>query len=393
MSIIGLTDRTILRRDGKIRAGKKEGTKLVNTEHFLLHDAPGLVDVLGEAPTEIYFTVHSDRPEDFMKTDLRWYNASQLLCLSMHNAPDEQGAPMGSVAAYFGVGGGDVSGLKQSQFPRVQKARTRVCNYKSCPDYVTGKCTEHMFLDVLVPQFSMGAVFTLDNTSINAILNCHSTFGKAWTRYGGKLSGQIFRMYKKPGEISYQKQDGSQGKRDAPMIYLDMVNFEEYEQKFKEKIRPEDWEALTNIRNRQAPPPALALGTATSQAMLPPPEDEDVRQLLTNEPAGEPSQPQVDPALLKRANDPTIIPLFNKLGELLGREATEQVRISTMMNIPSVKQGIEYLKGKIKEAEKAKAAKPAAQTQQPPAGAQQQGKASGDQQQTKSSGAPAGGLY
>ena len=222
MSIIGLTDRPVLRRDGKIRAGKKDGAKLVNTEHFLLHDAPELNGVLGETATEIFFTVHSDNPLDFMKSDLRWYSASQLLCMSMHNAPGDKGEDMGSVAAYFGTGQ-DLPGLRQQQFPRIQKARTRVCNYKSCPEYVQGKCTEHMFLDVLVPQCSMGAIFTLDSTSINAILNAHSTFTKAWTRYGGKLSGQIFRMYKKPGEIQYQKQDGSTGKRDAPMVYFDMA--------------------------------------------------------------------------------------------------------------------------------------------------------------------------
>lgn len=383
--IIGLTDRPVLRRDGKIRAGKKEGNKLVNTDHFLLHDAPGLVEVLGEQPTEIYFTVHSDNPQDFMKTDLRWYNASQLLCLSMHNAPGNQGENLGSVAAYFGVGSDGISGLRQDQFPRMQKARVRVCNYKSCPDYVQGKCTEHMFLDVLVPQFSMGAIFTLDNTSINAILNCNSTFAKAWTRYGGKLSGQIFKMYKKPGEISYQKNDGSTGKRDAPMIYVDMVNFDDYEREFKDKIRPEDWEALMSIRNRQFAP-AMSLGMSTAAA-LPPPEDDDVRQLTGGPSASAMSAaPNEDEELKKRANDPAIMPLFVEYGQLIGREATEQIRMATMKNLATVQEGVTYLKNKIKEAKKAKpAAKPAeTQNQQPPTGAQQQGKATG---------APAGGLY
>ena len=142
MSIIGLTDRPLLRRDGKIRAGYKEdGTnKLVNTDHFLLEDAPQLAGILGDTATEVYFTVHSDNPTDFMKTDLRWYNSSQLLCRSMHNAPDEKGQTMGSVAAYMGIGA-DVAGLQQRQFPGLAKSRVRVCNYKSCPNYVQQQCT------------------------------------------------------------------------------------------------------------------------------------------------------------------------------------------------------------------------------------------------------------
>jgi hypothetical protein len=345
--IIGITDKPLLRRDGKIRAGKKEGNKLVNTDKFLLHDAEELAGILGEETPEIYFTVHSDNPADFMKSDLRWYNASQRLCMSMHNAPDENGNPMGSVASYEGVGP-DVSGLQQRQFPRLQRSRVRTCNYKSCPEYVSGKCTEHMFLDVIVPQCSMGAVFTLDSTSINAILNAHSTFTKAYTRYGGKLSGQIFKMYKKPGEIQYQKQDGSTGKRDAPMVYFDMVNFDKYEADFKAKIRPEDWEALMSIRNRTAFAAPLAL----------PPVDE-VAQIGSSQQSGMPQigMSQEDPVKL-RANDPAVLPLFVELGALMGKEPTEDLRMATVQNFPSVPEVVKYLKNKIKAA-KAGQAKPA----------------------------------
>lgn len=349
MSIIGLTDRPILRRDGKIRAGYKDETtkKLVNTDYFLFDDAPQLAGIYGETATEVFFTVHSDNPTDFMKADLRWYNASQLLCMSMHNAPGDNGQPMGSVAAYFGVGA-DVQGLQQLPFPGIQKSRKRTCNYKSCPEYVKGQCGEHMFFDMIVPQYSMGALFTLDSTSINAIINAHSTFNKAWTRYGGKLTGQIFRMYKKPGEIKYQKSDGSTGKREAPMVYFDMVNFEEYEAKYKESIRSEDWEALLSLRGRSASlsqSGGLSLA-APVEAMQIESADTDTLRL--------PSAPEADP-IATRANDPSILPYFEEYAKLLGREATEQVRIATMRNIATVAEGITYLKNKIKETKKQQA--------------------------------------
>lgn len=377
MSIIGLTDKPLLRRDGKIRAGykdEKNNNKLVNTDYFLLHDALDLAKRIGEKPTEIFFTVHSDRPEEFMKSDLRWYSSSQLLCRSMHNAPDTNGQPMGSVAAYTGVGM-DVQGLRQNQFPGVERSRIRSCGYKSCPEYVKGMCSEHMFLDIIVPQYNMGAVFTLDTTSINAIINAHSTFQKAWTRYGGKLSGQIYKMVKKPGTITYQKQDGKQGKRDAPMIWFELVNFQDYEAAFRNEIMDEDWQALMSIRNRSfiSTPVGEVAGyldgsTSSAPALSAAQPTQGVAGALAGPNTG--IVPTDDDAVKARANDPIIVPFFEEYGKLMGREATEAVRIATMKNIPTVEQGVTYLKNKIaeakKNAKKAQPAEPPAQQAPPP---------------------------
>lgn len=360
MSIIGLTDKPLLRRDGKIRAGyKDESGKLFNTEHFLFDDAPQLAGIYGETATEVLFTVHSDNPSDFMKTDLRWYNSSQLMCLSMHNAPGEDGKPMGSVAAYFGTGA-DVQGLQQKPFPGIQKARQRGCLYKSCPHYVQNKCSEHMFFDMIIPQFSMGALFTLDTTSINAIINAHSTFQKAWTRYGGKLTGQIFRMYKGPGEIKYDKKDGSQGKREAPMVYFDMVNFEEYEAKYRDSIRHEDWMALINLRE----------GTRISSGLSLAAPVEDVQAL------GHTDSPQISaPASVvgnlvaqdqdpdfhvkQTADDPTFVKLANELAALKGLDPVKDAEKITGMRMATVRSKgmdlkaiIAHMQKSIKEAKK-----------------------------------------
>ena len=373
MGIIGLTDQPTLRRDGKIRSGYKEGNKLINTDYFILDDAPGLEEVLGKNPKEIYCTVYSptDHREDFHKLDLRWYNSSQLLCKSMHNAPDLNGQDMGSVAAYFGVGS-DVQGLQQAQFPRMNRARTRICNYKGCPDFKTGKCTEHMFLDIIIPQFSMGSIFTIDSTSINAVLNTLSGFEKAKLRFG-RLSGSIFKIFKAPGEITYQKQDGSQGKREAQIVHITPISFGEYEAAFRSKIKPEDWASLMALRST-----ALRQPSMNGNLLASPPSQEEYEQLNAprlpppvEEGAAVTEIPELtQDDLSKRANDPAIVPLFEEYGRLIGREATPEVRMATMKNIPSVEAGITYLKNKIKEVKK-KANKqettPAAQTPpQPP---------------------------
>ena len=379
MSIIGLTDRPILRRDGKIRAGYKDeanGNKLVNTEHFILVDAPQLTSIFGETATEIYFTVHSDTAEDFMKSDLRWYNASQLLCRSMHNSPDEHGRPMGAVAAYMGVNG-DVAGLQQKPFPGLNKSRLRNCGYKSCANYLKGDCSEHMFLDIIIPEYSMGGIFTLDSTSINAILNAHSTFGKAWTRYGGKLTGNIFKMYKKPGEIQYQKKDGSMGKRDAPMVYFDMVNFEDYEKHFKDRIRSEDWESLMNLRNRQyvAAPQSLALSAPDEVAQIAPPQS--IAQIAAA------AETDPDAGLKAVADDPTFVKIANELAVLKGLDIVADADKIAGMRMATVKHKgtdlkkiIEHMQRSIKDAKKAAA--PVTQT---------------TTQATPEAGAQAGGLY
>jgi hypothetical protein len=380
MSIIGLTDRPILRRDGKIRAGYKDeanGNKLVNTDHFILVDAPQLIDIYGDTAKEIFFTVHSDRADDFMKTDLRWYNASQLLCRSMHNSPDEHGKSMGSVAAYMGVNG-DIVGLEQKPFPGLNKSRLRNCGYKRCPNHVKGDCSEHMFLDIIIPQYSMGGIFTLDSTSINAILNAHSTFAKAWTRYGGKLTGQIFKMYKKPGEIQYQKKDGSAGKREAPMVWFDMVNFDEYEAKFKNNIRSDDWEALMNLRNRQYVAPtsqSLALSAPDEAPQIAPPQS--IAQIA--------SAADIDPdaGLKVVADDPTFVKMANELAVLKGLDVVADADKIAGMRMATVKHKgtdlkkiIEHMQRSIKDAKKAAA--PVTQT---------------TTQATPEAGSAAGGLY
>ena len=351
MAIIGFDDTLRLRRNGKIRAGYKDekSNKPVNTDFFMLHDAPGVAASIGDKPTEIFFTVYTDNIDDICYTDLRWYNTSQLMCRSMHGAPDADGVDMGAVAAFKGVGV-DVKGLQQRPFPRVDEARVRTCAYKACPEYIKGLCGEHMFLNFMIPQHSMAELFTLDSVSVNAILNAKDVLYKSMLR-NSRISGQIFKMYKAPGEISYQKKDGSKGKAEAQMVYFSNVDFNEYENRFKSQIKPEDWEALMNIRS-----PHYALG-ASRQVAAPPMRDELTgsrqAQLESTSVLSTKLIDNSDEEQLKlKAMDPVLTPYFDELGRLLGKEPTEKIRMATMREIPTVEAGVLYLKNKIKEQKK-----------------------------------------
>lgn len=349
--IIGLTDRPVLRRDGKIRAGHKDGSKLVNTEHFLLYDAPQLASVLGENPKEIYFTLHTNNVREVCRTDLRWYNANQNLCRSMHGAPDAAGNPMGSVAAYMGVK--DVSGMSQQPFPGVPSARLRTCLYKTCPDYVQGNCTEHMFLDVMVPQYSMGEIFTLDSTSINAVLNVMSTLTKTATRYGGRIAGQIFRMYKKEGEITYLGQSGEQKKRKAPMVAIDHVPFEKYEEMFRTQIRPEDWDALMWLRNGAAqsvPNYELAGRDVTAHTAAIGGQVQSAAPAIVGQVVG---NEQSDEDVVKaRANHASLAPIFAELAAATGTANSEENRMKVAARYADINQMAKYLNDRLAKVKK-----------------------------------------
>lgn len=337
--IKGLTDTLVLRRDGKIRAGfKEEGDRgaLKNTPFFLLHDSPQLIPVLGENPAEIYFTVYSDDLRAVARDDLRLYSKTELICLGN-----------GETAAYFA--NGEVAGVRQKQHPLFNKSRERACMYKQCPEYMNGQCSEHIFLDMVIPQYSMASVFTLDNTSINGLLNILSALQKAQLKYAGKLSGQIFRLFKQDMELNYQDpRSGRRGKAPRPVVHMESVSFQEYEAKFRDKVKPEDWEALMALRGR----PSMAQVSLSLEA----PQE---TQQLTHQSVGQLPAPEVsdEEVIRARANDPLVLPLFEELAALRGKPNTEEARFNTAKMVPSVQTLVEWLKRAIAADKKKQAAK------------------------------------
>lgn len=384
--IIGLTDKPKLRRDGKIRCGKKEGNKLVNLDHFLLHDAPGLAASLGEEfPKEIYFTVYTNNTEEIFRPSLRWYNANELLCHSMHNALDNNGISLGAVANYTSLG--DIEGVSQIPFPRMNRGRIRACKYHACPQYMQGQCSEHMFLDIMIPQHSMGSVFTFDSTSIKALQNTMSAFEKAAIKYGGSFKGQIFKAFKADDTGSFvNKNNGKTTKTDIKVLQFEVVDFGWYEANFKNKIKEDDWNALLALRSKSS----IGLGALALAA----PADDDAPALnapaaALQAPSGTTTQTQPatnftdskanEDAVKTRANDPTAAQFFTELAKLMNRANTEEVRIATARNFSTAGAMISYLQNKIKE-EKKKQSAAAGEKTQP---AQQQDKQQTQQQQTK----------
>jgi len=353
MAIFGLTDRITFRRDGKIRAGTRDEAsgKMENSPHFLLHDAPQLIPVLGENPTEIYFTAYTDNATEFFRDDLRWYSRNELLCVGD-----------GRMAAYKSFN--DVPGLKQNQHPRDPKARERTCLYKNCPQYLEGKCGEHFFLDMVIPQYSMGSVFTLDNTSVFAVINISSAIQKATLATGGRLAGQIFRLYKKVIPVNFT--DVAKAKkfnRDQAVIHMDYVPVEYLPQKVKDGISADNWAALMGLKNGTtrlnvslpAPDAAAQLAAPEAHQSLPSPDD----------------QRKEEDALRERANNATVVKLLDELSALTGVPNSEENRIKLARGVtpPTVEGMATYIRGRIQKAKKDKATE--SETAKPPVAAAQ----------------------
>ena len=361
MAIKGLTDVTQTRRVGKIRAGFKDEKNRdmpKNTPYFLLHDAPGLSEVLGEKPGEIYFAAYAHDYQQIARDDLRQYRASELVCLGD-----------GQQAAYFATGNAPY--VRQASHPDYTRARARDCNYRNCPDFQQGLCSEHVSLDMVIPQHSMLSVYTLDNTSINAVLNIMSTLKHVSRMKLGYIGGEIFRLYKQDVELSYETGSGQRKKAPKPVVHLEHVPFEHYEKRFKAEIKSDDWLVLMCLRQEAAYarmgkmpqlyaelgytlPPGQLAAPATTQA-LPPPDP-----TVADTPAPAPTQEYDHVGEL--ANHPVVIALFEELAQLRGKANTEEARRESAVGMPDTQALIDRLKRVIASDKKKLAARAQADT-------------------------------
>lgn len=366
--IIGLTDKPVIRRDGKIRCGTgpKSGG-MQNFPHFHMRDCPQLIPVLGETPKDIYFTFHTDTPNDIAKIDLRWYNATEALCMSQHNTMDTS-KPIGQWAAYKGTQ--DVKGVTQEPFPGFARARKRQCGYKECPQYVKGDCGEHLFLNVMVPQYSMSSIFTLDSVSIEAVLNVLGLFEKVGTEFGGKFSGEIYRMYKKKIDSTFFDARSGQTRKSQPLVVaFEHVPYDRYLEMFGDKIPKDSLVALERLRSQNGlrtgsvyagaslaalRAPALALpdsfeddGSPSEQQALPAPATAPAPQ--TDMTAADVQGKTDEAAVLARANNEVLAPLFAELSQMTGVANSEENRIKAAKFIKSVDELVVYLKKRITE--------------------------------------------
>lgn len=351
MPIYGCTDTGGPQWAGTIRAGRMVSLgggkeRPDNSPHFLLHDAPGLSSVLGDTPKEIFFTVRSDNIESVAPSELAYYTKSELVCRGD-----------GRSAAFFSTG--NPSGVSSEQVPGV-RARKRVCAYTSCPDYVSGNCTEHVTLNMVIPEFSMTAVFKFPSVSIRALKSIRGTLANV--RVGipdNKLCGEIFVLYKAKEEVKFFDQKSAKtSSRETDVVGIRHIPWAVVEREHKawlSKLSPETFAVLSAWRNMkygrideiagaQVVPQIEATGSTAAQ--LPPPS----RQSL-------PDPESEEKVLLQRANDPVVMPWFDKIAALTGKQNSEAIRLSTVRAATS--RGvvdsaglIDYLKGAIKTAEK-----------------------------------------
>lgn len=377
--IYGMTDQPDFVRNGKIRAGAKDDRGIPrNSPHFLLHEVPELIPILGNTPDEIYFTVLAHNINYSFRSNLAWYTKSELVCRSYHGHKDPvTGENMGAVAAFTKVGV-EVQGLSQKPFPGVQRSRIRNCAGKACPDYIRGDCGPHMLLDMVIPQYSMTNIFTFDSTSVIALKHVWGAFCSSFVGVRGKFAGQIYKLYKTKSDVGFQNKDGSMSKRETDVVHMIYVPIEEYEAKFRATIRPDNWEILMDIRNGRLAPEfsGLLIGAPADAAVDLVPQLEAAKTDATSTspqpmtPASEaPAQSDAD-AIKQRANDPAVAPFFAEIALLKGKENSEEARISTAAAFPDVQSLVTYLKNRIKESKKAvkdvKAAPKAAVTHQAP---------------------------
>ena len=360
MAIKGLTDSGKLRRDGKIRAGRKKelgGGRSVpeNLDHFLLHDAPGLSTVLGDTPKEIFFTVGSDNPAVAAQSDLRWYVKSELVCMGD-----------GEKAAY--MANGDHPGVSSVPVPGM-RARQRTCGYKACSDFVAGNCSEHILLDMVIPQYSMSSIYTLENTSIIAVLNIDSALKKVCRGRMGKIAGEIFCLYKDKQNVKFlNTKDGKNSSRETDVVNIRHVPFEIYEKEFRSKIKDEDWKVLMFWRGMA---PGKIDGLLQIAESVTTQLDGPTQQQLASPPARSLPDPQAQEEALKvRANAPEAAPWFEKAAKVSGKPNTEEWRIATAKHFPTTGVMIEGMKKRIKELEKAASESVPAEATTPPPQAQ-----------------------
>ena len=198
----------------------------------------------------------------------------------------------------------------------------------------------------------MGAVFTLDNASILALMNTISAIKKAQIRYGGKLSGQIFRLFKKDMPITFESK-GNKSKRDTAVVHVESVDYGTYMQLWGSKISKDDLQALESLRARPY--------TTVGGFALPAPDAVQALEAPEQFTALEAPKKSNEELVRERANDPSAAALFEELCVLTGQPNTEEIRIKTASAFQDVGKMVDKLQGILREKRKAspKQAEPA----------------------------------
>jgi hypothetical protein len=266
--------------------------------------------------------------------------------------------------------------------PHEKNARIRRCEHFNCPDFQKKLCKEDTFLTIAVPQLSMTSLFKYESRSIYTLNTLRPALHKAMleslrrqftagTPGAGGTKGEIFRMYKFLDEVPYtdpKTQKTFKGKKHV--VYIEHVPFSEYETKFKEKIKDEDWAMLNYLRS--LPPRASFLDLfgddPTNVLVGSGSRPQQQVALATPQPVAALTGPAESPqaqedAAKTAANDPTLVQLCQELSDVNGGTPpnTEENRMKLVSKM-SVPKAVDYLKERIRTSKKAKPVQDVIQT-------------------------------
>ena len=219
MGIQTITARTQPPVIGTIRLGIRKETDRgmeypSNTNYFVLHDAPQVMEVYGKEPQELDILFPADDLEASVPTWLKWYGAGmkgkdgkvvggKLKCIG--NGPGADGLP--GQAKWFD---------KTDQATGVVPARA--CLGEQCPDWNDGKgnrqCKPSMTVYVMLPKVSPFGVFAIHTTSWNSIRSFYDQLQWIKNLNNGKIALIPFKLVKTEKKVKFfdQKKGGESEK-------------------------------------------------------------------------------------------------------------------------------------------------------------------------------------
>jgi len=237
MAIQSIIERTQPPIIGIIRLGiRKEserGTEYPsNVSHFVLHDAPQVIDVYGESPTELDILFPSDDFDATVPTWLKWYGAGmkgkdgkviggKLKCVG--NGPTSEGTP--GTAKYY-----DKMNQTTGEVP------VRPCLGDKCPDWNDGRgnrqCKPNMTVYVMLPKVSPFGVFAISTNSWNSIRSFYDQLQWIKNLNQGKIALIPFKLVKLEKKVRFF--DQKQGKEQEKVQWIMALKPNENKQEIAE---------------------------------------------------------------------------------------------------------------------------------------------------------------
>lgn len=202
-----------------IRKETDRGTEYpANTNYFVLHDAPQVMEVYGKEPQELDILFPSDDLEASVPTWLKWYGAGvrgkdgkvvggKLKCVG--NGPGADGKP-GEAKHY------DKTDATTGVVPM------RACLGEQCPDWNDGKsnrqCKPSMTVYVMLPKVSPFGVFAINTTSWNSIRSFYDQLQWIKNLNQGKIALIPFKLVKQEHKVKFH--DKKTGKEESKIQWI-----------------------------------------------------------------------------------------------------------------------------------------------------------------------------